>query len=512
MSDGAGLATSPARARAGPAAAAIFSAPALPLSRPGRLLATAALILASALQAADATIANVALPQLERDLGGGLALGAWVMTSYLCASAIAAPLTGALRRRFGVRTLFVAAVGAFTVASLLCAFAPSSEAIVAFRVLQGAGGGIIHPLAQAILLDLYPRERHGRMLAIWGGAVMVGPIVGPALGGVITDLASWRWVFAINLPLGVIAMLGMRRALPRDEPSAELSVDFLGLGLMAFGVGALELCLQRGVGRSWLHSPELLGEAAVVIAALAAIAARVRSGAFRVLRLTVFRDLNFAAAAFYNFMASGLLFASIVLVPALVQGPLGLDATVAGLTIVPRGVAMMLSMLLVGQLIGKVEFRSLLVAGLALMAAGLVLLSAVRQKHPLPLVVVGSTIQSIGGGLLFTSLSTVGFSTLPPALRTDASGVYSLLRQLGYASWTALMMALLRAGIAANLANAGSPGDGAGAAAPGSVHSAAALHAYVSCFRGMAIASLIVIPGVWLFRMPPLHSEAEKAA
>ncbi len=425
------------------------------------------------------------------------------MTSYLCSTAIAAPLTGALRRRFGARALFVGAVGTFIVASLCCSLAPSPGMLILFRIFQGVGGGVIHPLAQAILLDLYPKERHGRMLAIWGATIMVGPIVGPALGGIITDLASWRWVFAINIPLGAMAIGGMWRVLPRSELGTDLSIDFAGVGLLTVGIGALQLCLERGVGHSWLHSPELFGEAVIAMAALIAIAARVRSAKFRAFRPSVFRNVNFAAAAFFNFTASGLLFVAIVFVPGLVQGPLGDDATLAGMTIVPRGIAMMLSMLLAGQLIGKIEFRALLLAGMGLMAAGLLLLSMANPQHALPMIVVGSTIQSIGGGMLFTSLSTVGFSTLAPELRTDAAGVYSLLRQLGCAFGVALMTAVLRAKIAAN--SLGGP-------IPPHFQDIAALHAYSACFRAMAVAALITMPGALLFRLPSLRRPMKEIA
>ena len=173
------------------------------------------------MQAADATIANVALPQLERDLGGGVVLGAWVMTSYLCATAVVAPLTGWLRRRFGTQRLFVVAVAAFVAASLLCSLAPSAGAMILFRILQGAGGGVIHPLAQAILLDLYPQASSmAECWRFWGATVMLGPILGPALGGIITDLASWRWVFAINLPLGASAIWGVRRVALTETEAA----------------------------------------------------------------------------------------------------------------------------------------------------------------------------------------------------------------------------------------------------------------------------------------------------
>src|SRR6516162_7331281 len=179
------------------------------LSGSSRRQVAVALITATAMQAFDATIANVALPQLEQNLGGGVDLGSWVMTSYLCASAIMATLTGWLRRRHGARPLFIGSISLFIVASALCSIAPSSVALIQFRLVQGTAAGVIQPLAQAILLDIYPQQDHGRMLAIWGATIMAGPILGPVLGGVIADLSSWRWIFVLNFPLGVFAILGL---------------------------------------------------------------------------------------------------------------------------------------------------------------------------------------------------------------------------------------------------------------------------------------------------------------
>jgi DHA2 family multidrug resistance protein len=473
----------------------------LPLIRSDRLIATVAVMVATAMQAADATIANVALPQLEYDLGGGIVLGAWVMTSYLCANALAAPLTGWLRRRFGARRLFVGAVGVFVAASLLCSLAPTPAVIILARIVQGAGGGVVHPLAQAILLDLYPRQQHGRMLGIWGATIMVGPILGPALGGIITDLASWRWVFAINLPLGILAIWGIRRVLPKTEPGADLSIDILGIALLATAVGALQLCLARGVGQSWLASPELLAEATIGVVAFAAIAVRIGRGRFSVFRTDLFRDINFATAAFYNFMTSALLFVVIVFIPALGQGPLGYGAALAGFTLVPRGILMMLTMLLVGRFIAKIGFRSLLTIGIGLMAAGLAMLSAVQPEAAVSWLVIGSTLQSVGGGMLFTGLSTLGFATLAPDLRTDAAGLYSLLRQLGCASGVALMTAVLRWLVDANLVGLGAQASDPGAALSPQLINSASLLAYKACFQAMAVAALTMIPGIWLFRL-----------
>jgi MFS transporter, DHA2 family, multidrug resistance protein len=467
-----------------------------------RRFATVALMIATAMQAGDATIVNVALPQLERDLGGGVSLGAWVMTSYLCATAVLAPLTGWLRRRWGAQQLFAGAVGLFVVASLACALAASPGAIILFRIIQGAAGGIIHPMAQAILLDLYPKGRHGRMLGIWGAAAMAGPIMGPALGGIITDLASWRWAFAINLPLGLLALWGTWRVLPRAQTSGEGPIDALGLVLMIAGIGALQLGLERSVGRSWLQSPELVAEAAIAVAAVIGLGLRARWGSLTIIRPDVLKDVNFAAAAFYNFMTSALLFTAIVFIPALGEGPLGYHATLAGLTIVPRAVLMMLMMLLAGRMIGKVDYRILLASGWLMLTSGLVILAAIRPPHELALIILGSTIQAIGAGMLLTPLSTLAFLTLAPDRRTDAAGLYSLLRQLGCAFGVALMTVVLRMQLDAHLGDLPATTGGPGGLLPDQAAAMAGLQAYRDCFAMMALAALIAVPGIFLFRQP----------
>jgi DHA2 family multidrug resistance protein len=483
--------------------------PAQPNLRTGsdRRWATTALMLATAMQAADATIVNVALPQLERTLGGGIELGAWVMTSYLVAAAIVVPLTGWLRRRFGPGQLYGAALGLFVLASLLCSLAPSAAALIAFRVIQGAGGGVIPALAQAILHDLYPRERHGRILAIWGAVAMLGPILGPAIGGIITDIASWRWVFAVNLPLGIVAIWRMRRILPDTETTAEAPFDIIGLFLLIAGIGALQLSLQRGVGHFWLRSPELLGEISVVVIAFAVTAARVSRSGLTILRLDVFKDVNFAAATFFNFVTSALLFTAIVFLPALTQGPLGYSATIAGLTIVPRGILMMLVVLAVGQVIGKIDVRIVLAVGSGLMGVGLALLTAIQSADDILWIVFGSTVQAMGAGMILMPLSTYAFTTLPVEMRTDAAGLYSLLRQLGCAAGVALMSAVLQMKISMYSADLSAAVAASGALQPARLVEGAALQAYADCFRMMAIAAIVVMPGILLFRT----GRAEKA-
>ena len=463
-----------------------------------RAIATCGLMIATAMQAADALIANVALPRLEVDLGGGPELGAWVITTYLCATAVVAPLTGWLRRRYGATRLFSTAMAAFMTASVLCALAPSAGAIIAFRILQGAGGGVIHPLCQALLLDIHPKERHGRMLALWGAALMVGPILGPVIGGVITDLTSWRWIFAINLPLGVVAVWCLRRIRSEMHTTRDLSIDPVGIVLLMVTVGALQLCLERGVDRSWFASSEITAEGVLAIAAFVLLLLRARYSKFAVVKAVVFKDINFSTATFFNFMLSALLFVAVLFVPLLGEGPLGFSATVAGALIMPRAIFMTMMMLLVGRIIGRIDLRILLAIGWVLMAVGLVVLSQVRLEHSILWIVLGSTIQAVGAGMLYAPLSTLAFYSLPAELRTDGTGLFSLLRQVGYASGVALMTAILRMRTADEIAGLIPHNEGRISA---QIAQTAALHAYGDCFWVMALAALLIIPAIFLFRV-----------
>ena len=328
---------------------------------------------------------------------------------------------------------------------------------------------------------------------------MLGPILGPALGGVITDLASWRWVFVLNIPLGIIATWRMRELLPLGAAKADAGFDVIGLFLLIAGIGALQLSLQRGASQAWLSSPELLGGIAIAVIAFALIAARVRRSGFGILRLDVFKDLNFATAAFFNFVTSGLLFTAIVFLPTLVQRPLGYPATIAGLTIVPRGIFMMLAILAVGQVITRIDYRIVLAIGSGFMVAGLGLLTAIHAADDLLWIVAGSTVQAIGAGLVLMPLSTYAFASLPVDMRTDATGLYNLLRHIGCASWLALMSAVLQTKIAAHAAKIPAElriaGEGHAQFIDGAM-----LKSYDDCFMMMAISAAVITPLILLFR------------
>ncbi len=457
-------------------------------------------MIATAMQAFDATIANVALPQLEHSLGGGIDLGAWVMTSYLCASAVMAILTGGLRRRWGARLVFSAATGLFVAASVLCALATTPNALILFRLVQGAAAGMIQPLSQAIILDIYPKQQHGRMLALWGATIMAGPMLGPLLGGVITDLASWRWIFAVNAPIGAIALLGAGSVPSRTAADRGGRIDGLGIALLVIAVGSLQLALQRSIGRIWPPASETIVEAAAAILAFAAIAVQSRRSRFLLFRFDVFRDRNFALAAAYNFMIGALLFTTIVFVPALSEGPLGWNAMQAGLAIAPRGVGTMATMLAVRYLIDRIDHRVLLTTGLVVTAGGLELMSRVSPQGAELWLAATSAAQGIGVGLLFTPLSTLAFSTVRPELRTDAAGVYNLSRQLGCAAGVAAMTALLQGRIQAGVLALYHHGGLAGLSPMGALE-AATFAAYTGCFRTLAIGAMATTPGLFLFRV-----------
>lgn len=498
------------RLNANSSIAAPMSADPITLPSPSRRKTAIALMVATAMQALDATIANVALPQLEQSLGGGIDLGSWVMTSYLCASAVTAMLTGWLRRRFGPRQLFTSAIGLFVFASVLCSIAPSSIVLIQFRLVQGAAAGIIQPLAQAILLDIYPKEDHGRMLALWGATIMAGPILGPVLGGVITDLASWRWIFALNVPLGLIAILALGPVPATTDPAVKPRVDSIGIALLVVGVGSLQLALQRSIGQAWPPTGEVMAEATVAILALGGIAIRSGRSQSTLFKFQVFRNVNFATSVFYNFMVGALLFTTIVFLPALSEGPLGYDATRAGLALSPRGIGTMATMLAVGYLIDRIDHRALLGTGLLITAGGLALMSRVPLHGGEVWLASASALQGVGVGLLFTPLSTLAFSTLAAELRTDAAGVYNLLRQLGCATGVAVMTAVLQGRIQTNIFNifGVTAVDGG---LPLRALDLATYAAYIESFRMMAVATTILLPGIFLFRVMRADSDLRPA-
>ncbi len=406
-------------------------------------LALWSLLTATVLQALDLTIATIALPAIEGPLGLDFESGAWVLTSYLVALALMTPVAGALSAAIGRRNALLSAIAGLTLASAACGAAQGFTFLLIARLAQGAAAGLIMPLVQATLLDMSPKSEHGRAMSLFGAAIMVGPVLGPSIGGMLVDAFGWRSVFFINLPIGLLAFLGTARALrglPQPEPR---HLDARGLAIFGCGIVALQLLLERGQHAGWLRSRETLSYLVIAVGGLgiALLRAAVRPFAFP--SLAPFKDRNFLVTTGCNFLAGFFVIGAIFLVPSLLQNAFGRGATAAGLAIAPRGAGTMFMMLAMSRRVGTVDHRVLLLAGVALNIVALAGFTQVTPNWDLPAVAGLSLVQGIGVGLIFTPLSTAAFSFLRPELRADAAGTYSLLRNIGGGVGVSVLTAVL---------------------------------------------------------------------
>ncbi len=317
-----------------------------------RAAITISIMLATIMQAIDTTIANVALPHIQGSLSAAQDQITWVLTSYIVAAAIMTPLTGWLAGAFGIKRVFLISVIGFTVASVLCGLAENLTQIVLFRLLQGVCGAALMPLSQAVLLRINPPERHGQAMAVWGTGVMIGPIVGPALGGWLTDNYDWRWVFYINLPIGIIAFVGILVFIHETRHAQRERFDFFGFGTLGVAIGALQILLDRGELKDWLHSTEIWVEATVAGLALYLFVVHTLTTSGRpFLNRELLRDANFVAGLVLMFFVGVIMFATLALMPTMLQQLMHYPVTTAGLVIAPRGVGTMIGMFLVGRII-----------------------------------------------------------------------------------------------------------------------------------------------------------------
>ncbi|MGA8225871.1 MAG: DHA2 family efflux MFS transporter permease subunit, partial [Xanthobacteraceae bacterium] len=329
---------------------------------------TACVILATLMQALDTTIANVALPYIQGSVSASQDQIAWVLTSYIAAAAIMTPPTGYLAGRFGVKPLFLVCVAGFTVASMLCGMAQSLVEIVLFRILQGIFGAALVPLSQSVLLGIYPPERQGFAMALFGVGVMAGPVLGPVLGGWLTENYSWRYVFYINLPVGVLAFLGMLVFLPASGRKSVAKLDWFGFGTLSLAIGALQVLLDRGEQLDWFGSGEIWIEAIIAASAFYLFLVHTFTADAPFVRPALFRDRNFAAGTLFIAIIGLTYYASMALQPPYLQGLMNYPVVTAGLVMGPRGIGTMAAMMLVGRLVGRLDTRLLLAIGLGLTA------------------------------------------------------------------------------------------------------------------------------------------------
>jgi MFS transporter, DHA2 family, multidrug resistance protein len=401
-----------------------------PLPTGQRLIVTVGVMMAVLLQVLDTTIANVALPHMQASLSATQDSINWVLTSYIVASAIALPISGWLADKVGRKRLLLISVVLFTVASVLCATAMSLTEMVLFRALQGVGGAFIVPLAQATLFDINPREKHGQAMALFGGGVMIGPILGPVLGGWLTDNYNWRWVFLVNLPVGIICLLLMLRFMPKTE-THERKFDMFGFALLAIALGALQFCLDRGQQNDWFSSWETIIEAGLAIGASWMFIVHMITAKHPLFERAMFTDRNFATSLLFMAVTGVLLLAGLALLPPLLQNMYGYSVLQSGFLTAPRGLGTLFSMLIAGRLTGKIDARLLVGIGVVLMGVSLYMMTGFAIDQPSRPVIVSGVVQGLGLGLIFVPLQTLAFETLATRMRTTGAALLNLSRNIG---------------------------------------------------------------------------------
>ena len=395
-----------------------------------RALLTAGVILAMLMQILDTTIANVALPHMRTSLGATNETVNWVLTSYIVAAAIAIPITGWLAERVGRKRLFLWSVVAFTAASMLCAAAQNLEEMVLFRLMQGMAGAFLVPLAQSIMFDINPPEKHGRAMSLFGAGGMVGPILGPVLGGWLTESFNWRWVFLVNLPVGVIAFLLLLRYLPKTE-IVRRRFDLLGFGLLALALGGFQMMLDRGEQNDWFASWETWIECGLAVAGAWMFAVHMLTGRDPIFDPGMFKDRNFATGLLFMAVTGVMLLAGLALLPPLLQGLYGYSVLQSGFLTAPRGIGTLLSMLVAGRLVGRVDARLLILVGMSLMALSLWQMSGFSLEMDQRPFIVSGIVQGLALGFLFVPLNTIAFSTIDQKFRTTAASLLNLSRSIG---------------------------------------------------------------------------------
>lgn len=498
------------------------SAPVQGQRKAGRAAVTATVMLASMIYAIDWTIAAVALPHMQGSFSATQDQVSWVITSYLVVSAVMLPTTSWLTARLGRRRLFLYSITGFTIASLFCGAAPTLGAEVVFRVLQGACGAFLIPLSQSILLDTYPPEQHGRAMALWGIGIMFGPVIGPTVGGYLTDLNNWRWVFYINVPVGLLAIFGTVTVLERDPPGAPApGFDGLGFIFVATAIGSLQLMLDRGERLDWFDDPEIVIEAGLFGLGVWLYAVHAFTCPRPIVDLGMYRDRNYALGTFFVFMYGLLTLAPIVMMPPFLEQLQGHSITEIGLLLSPRGVGFMLAMLVFGRFGEKLEPRLGLAFGFSCLVVSGWMMAGWNLDVPKSDIVLTGFIQGIGGGAIMVPLGALTYTTLDPARRTEAASIWNLLRSVGSSMGIAIAVTVLvrmtgtsRAELTGHI----TPFMGAGrmlegewpldtpqdiAMASQEIGRQAQMIGYVDVFYASAIAAALTIPLILLLRATP---------
>jgi DHA2 family multidrug resistance protein len=438
------MASQAAPAGAAPAEAPPSARPDVPELETGNYpLMIIGVMATSLLQILDTTIANVALPNMQSSLGATVDTVTWVLTSYIIASAVALPITGWLADRIGARRLFIGSVAGFILASMLCGLAQNLEEMVAFRALQGVAGAFIAPLSQAFMLDATRPSRHPQIMAIWGMGIMIGPILGPILGGWLTETANWRWVFFVNLPVGLASLALLIAFLPA-RPRRERRFDITGFLLLAVALAAFQLLLDRGAQADWLASAEIWVYLLLTLSATWMVVIHFATAKAPMFERKLFADRNFTIALGFMVVIGIVMFAVMALLPPMLQTLFGYGVIDTGIVLMPRGVGILISMQLSGLMMRRgIDARPVAAIGFVICAFSLWQMAhwslEVDEMH----VIISGLLQGLGMGLVFIPLQVSAFATLSPAMRTDGSSLLNLMRSLGASAGISWMTVLL---------------------------------------------------------------------
>ena len=411
-------------------------------TRHAEALTAVSIMLAAIMQVLDTTIANVALPHMQGNLGASSEQITWVLTSYIVASAIMTLPVGYLAQRFGRRRLFLWSVGGFVLASMLCGQSNSLGEMVWWRLVQGVFGASLVPLSQATLLDTYPPEKHAAAMSIWGVSVMIGPILGPTLGGWLTEYYTWRWVFYINVPVGLLSLIGIYLFVDDSETRAQ-RFDARGFTLLALAVAALQMLLDRGEQTDWFEALEIQFYAITVLLALYLFTVHMLTSRNRFLDPALFRDRNFLSGTVFIFVVGMVLLSTLALMPPFLQQWKGYPVITTGLILMPRGIGSMLTMILVSRLMKLIDPRLVILMGLGLASLALHLMAGFTLEVSQRDLIITGFLQGAGLGLVFVPVSALTYVTLAPHLRGDGTALFSLMRNLGSSIGVSLVMALL---------------------------------------------------------------------
>jgi MFS transporter, DHA2 family, multidrug resistance protein len=491
----------------------------------------------------DTTVVNVALPHMAGSLSASVEEATWALTSYLAANAVILPITGWLANFIGRKRLLIVSVTSFTTASLMCGLAPSLAFMVVFRILQGLSGGVMQPLSQAVLLESFPPAERGKAMGFWGIGIVAAPILGPVMGGWMTENWSWRWVFYINLPVGVIAVL-MISLFIFDPPyirRGSARIDYWGIGLLAVGIGALQIGLDRGQEHDWFSSRLVTFLLITAAVSLLVMLARELTARQPVVDLRVFRNRTYSTGVVLITLMGAVLYGNLVLLPIMLQTVMGYTAYSAGIVMAPRGLGTLITMPVVGLLIGRLDARRMLATGFFLGAVTLFWLSWLNTDAGFWDLFWPQFVQGIGFGLLFVPLTTVTMDPIPNEGMGNATSLFNLMRNIGgsfgialiqtfavrqrqvhttilvehispYSPSTRLMAERLKAAFMAAGADAATAADRATGALWGMVQRQAAVLSFLDSFHVLGLVFLLIVPLAFLMRRPGAGARGPGAA